>query len=217
MPLSKASCIDTMLIDQNYQVASKTFTSSLDKRKGFKFSKKERISTWELIEGVKNASALCQSWFGYCKIDRRMLRYEYQQKLLVRHKHLNVHKELAYFKEKPEVPADLLEIGQQLVLPTPATPATNAAGNADGIGNASGQKSKQDSKQGDLMSLGIGNGLPNGSAVQSPSTHHLNQSNSSADIVILGASNLPPGHPSHMHPQQQQQQAMHPYQQGHRK
>lgn len=214
MPLSKASCIDTMLIDQNYQVASKTFPSSLDKRKGFKFSKKERISTWELIEGVKNASALCQSWFGYCKIDRRMLRYEYQQKLLVRHKHLNVHKELAYFKEKPEVPADLLEIGQQLVLPTPTTPANGVGNNA----NASGQqcKSKQDSKQqGDLMSLGMGNGLANGSSVQSPSTHHLNQSNSSADIVILGASSLPPGHPSHMHSQQQQQQ-MHSYQQAHR-
>jgi hypothetical protein len=56
--------------------------------------------------------------------------------------------------------------------------------------------------------------MVNGSAVQSPSAHHLNQSNSSADIVILGTSSLPPGHPSHMH---SQQQPLHPYQQAHRK
>ncbi len=59
---------------------------------------KEKTSTWELIEGVKNASSLCLSWYGSSKIERKMLRYEYQQKLLIRHKHLNIHKELTYFK-----------------------------------------------------------------------------------------------------------------------
>lgn len=114
MPLSKTASVETFTIDQNFSVASKTLANSLDKRKGYKFAKKERVSTWELVEGVKNASALCASWFGLAKIERKILKHEYQQKLLVRHKHLNIHKDLAYFKEKPEVPQDLIEVGQQV-------------------------------------------------------------------------------------------------------
>jgi hypothetical protein len=36
MPLGKASCVDTMVVDQSCQVASKTFPSSLDRRRGFR-------------------------------------------------------------------------------------------------------------------------------------------------------------------------------------
>ena len=178
MPLNKTTFIDTMTVDQNFQIASKTFTSSLDKRKGYKFAKKERISTWDLIEGVKNASALCQSWFGLSKIERRMTRYDYQQKLLIRHKHLNMHKELTYFKEKPEVPSDLVEVGLQVVLPTPTTPSATTSKKEKQAANTAGN---------DIINLGI-NGMPNSSANQSsPSTHNLNQSNS-AEIVIIGKS-----------------------------
>jgi hypothetical protein len=49
---------------------------------------------------VKNASSLCMSWYGSSKLEKKSLRYEYQQKLLVRHKHMNMHKELSYFKVK---------------------------------------------------------------------------------------------------------------------
>ena len=98
MPLNRNACLDVMTVDPFATTATKTFPNSLDKRKGFKFLRKEKISTWELIEGVKNASSLCMSWYGSSKIERKMLRYEYQQKLLVRHRHLNIHKELTYFK-----------------------------------------------------------------------------------------------------------------------
>ena len=103
-----------------------------------------------------------------------MLRYEYQRKLLVRHRHLNAHKEWAYFKERPEVPADLFEIGLQVVLPMPSTPVANSNNN-----NGHPKKEKQTPSGNDMM---LTNGLPNGS----PSTHHLNQS---AEIVILGRNN----------------------------
>ena len=44
MPLSKSACLDVMTVDPNATVASKTFTNSIDKRKGFKFSKKVKYS-----------------------------------------------------------------------------------------------------------------------------------------------------------------------------
>jgi len=176
MPLSKTTCVDTFTIDQNFQVASKTLASSLDKRKGYKFAKKERVSTWELVEGVKNASALCSSWFGLAKIERKMLRYESQQKLLIRHKHLNMHKDLGYFKEKPEVPSDLIEVGQQAVLPTPTTPQAMINHSATAANGASTTKKEKT----DLLML-------NGGVNSSPGANQLNQSNhSNADIVIIG-------------------------------
>ena len=42
-----------------------------------------------------------------------MLRYEYQQKLLVRHSHGNVQKDSSYFKEMPEVPNDIIVVNEQ--------------------------------------------------------------------------------------------------------
>jgi len=219
MPLTKNTSIDIFTIDQNFQVASKTLATSLDKRKGYKFAKKERVSTWELVEGVKNASALCTSWFGVAKIERKMLRYEYQQKLLIRHKHLNMHRDLAYFKEKPDVPNDLIDVGQQIILPTPSTPQTqtNASmNNQSGVANGTSTTKKEKS---DLLLL---NG---GGTTTSPGGSQLNQSShSNADIVILGSTqstmpvmnlNSPIGHglaPQHMQ-QQHHQQIIHSQQQ----
>lgn len=205
MPLSKNAYIDIMTIDPSTTLASKTFANSLDKRKGYKFLKKERVSTWELIEGVKNASSLCFSWFGSTKIERKILRYEYQQKLLIRHKHLNIHKELTYFKEKPEVPSDLIEVGQQVILPAPCTPTASAAL----------KKDKQTPNNNNELNLSLQN--TNALNHSSSSTHnHLNNSNS-AEIVILGSTipninlnspNAMPNNPNavHQHPHQMNSQ-----------
>ncbi len=126
MPLNRNGCLDVMTVDPFATTATKTFPNSLDKRKGFKYLRKEKISTWELIEGVKNASSLCMSWYGSSKIERKMLRYEHQQKLLVRHKHLNIHKELTYFSEKSQLPNDIVEIGQQQIVIPPTQPSVTA-------------------------------------------------------------------------------------------
>jgi hypothetical protein len=109
LPLNKSSLLDVLTVESYSTTASKSHTSLQDKRRGFKFARKERISQWELIEGVKNASSVCLSWYGASKLERRsLLRYDYQQRLLVRHKHATVHKDLAYFKERPISKHDLL-------------------------------------------------------------------------------------------------------------
>ncbi len=126
MPLNKSACLDVLIVDHHIITASKSISNQHDKRRAFKFSRKEKINTWELIEGVKNASAICSSWYGLARIERRMLKYEYQQKLLVRHKHMNIHKELTYFKEKCDVPNDLIEVSEStlnaLTQPPPPSP-----------------------------------------------------------------------------------------------
>jgi hypothetical protein len=59
---------------------------------------KEKINNWELIEGVKNASAICLSWYSASKLERKMLRYEYQRKLLIKHTHMSLPKDYGFFK-----------------------------------------------------------------------------------------------------------------------
>lgn len=44
-----------------------------------------------------------------------MLKFEFQQKLLFRHRHINIHKDLNYLKEKYEAQNDLLELNEPLV------------------------------------------------------------------------------------------------------
>ena len=133
------------------------------------------MSTWELIEGVKNASSLCLTWYGPTKIERKMLRYEYQQKLLIRHRHLNIHKELSYFREKPEVPNDLIEIAQQLTVPTPPASLT--------------KKEVNKSSAGLHLNLSLNSnqmGLNDSVNLCSPSTVFPNTP-TSADVVIIGS------------------------------
>jgi len=78
MPLSRSVCssasLDVMTVDAYSASAFKAFSNATDKRRGYKFARKERVSTWELIEGVKNASSLCSPWYGTAKIERKMLR-----------------------------------------------------------------------------------------------------------------------------------------------
>ncbi|RNA31998.1 mediator of RNA polymerase II transcription subunit 12 [Brachionus plicatilis] len=118
LPLNRSSNLEIMTVESNCTTVSKTLANLLDKRRGFKFVRKEKVNTWELIEGVKNASALCLSWYGFSKLEKKMLRYEYQQRLLVRHKHMNIHKELSYLKEKPDVPNDLIELPEPVIVET---------------------------------------------------------------------------------------------------
>ena len=132
MPLNRNACLEVLTVDSITVTGPKAYASVLDKRRGYKFAKKERINAWELIEGVKNASSLCFSWYGGSKLEKKMLRYEYQQKLLARHNHMNIHKELTYFKEKPDVPpTDLIDAVEPYVpvevpLPPPPLPPASS-------------------------------------------------------------------------------------------
>ena len=191
MPLNRSACLDVLTVDAFATTTSKTISNFYDKRRSFKFARKEKISTWELIEGVKNASSLCLSWYGSTKLERKMLRYEYQQKLLLRHKHLNIHKELTYFKDKSDVPNDLMEASEPtitVVVPPPPPPAPVPM-------------IKKELKVVNPLSLTPNsNQIESGMKINSPST--LNPL--SADVILIG-SNAPP----HMMQQPGQSMPMH--------
>lgn len=188
MPLNRSACLDVLTVDSYATTTSKTISNFYDKRRAFKFARKEKISTWELIEGVKNASSLCLSWYGSTKLERKMLRYEYQQKLLMRHKHMNIHRELTYFKDKCEVPNDLMEASEPtitvVVPPPPPVPVASI---------------KKETKVNPLSLT------PGGNSMESMKTNSpLNQGPLSADVILIG-SNVPP----HMMQQSNQQMPMH--------
>ena len=173
LPLNRSSNLEIMTAESSCTTASKTLANLLDKRRAFKFVRKEKVNTWELIEGVKNASALCLSWFGFSKLEKKMLRYEYQQRLLVRHKHMNIHRELSYLKDKPDVPNDMIELPEPTIIETVKKEQKCTM-------NTSGLKQP-------VMNLSINSsGIMSGDQIKSHVNSPANISN--AEIVVLGSS-----------------------------
>ncbi|XP_068810802.1 mediator of RNA polymerase II transcription subunit 12-like protein isoform X13 [Struthio camelus] len=62
---------------------------SIDKKqaRGLQVSTKQKVSPWDLFEGHKNPAPLSWAWFGTVRVDRKVIKYEEQQHLLLYHMH----------------------------------------------------------------------------------------------------------------------------------
>ncbi|NWT84489.1 MD12L protein, partial [Lanius ludovicianus] len=64
---------------------------SIDKKQaranGLQVSTKQKVSPWDLFEGHKNPAPLSWAWFGTVHVDRKVMKYEEQQHLLLYHTH----------------------------------------------------------------------------------------------------------------------------------
>ncbi|XP_042676478.1 mediator of RNA polymerase II transcription subunit 12-like protein isoform X8 [Centrocercus urophasianus] len=62
---------------------------SIDKKqaRGLQVSTKQKVSPWDLFEGHKNPAPLSWAWFGTVRVDRKVIKYEEQQHLLLYHAH----------------------------------------------------------------------------------------------------------------------------------
>uniref|UniRef100_A0A803T5N5 Mediator complex subunit Med12 domain-containing protein n=1 Tax=Anolis carolinensis TaxID=28377 RepID=A0A803T5N5_ANOCA len=60
---------------------------SIDKKQGLQVSAKQKVSPWDLFEGNRNPVPLSWAWFGTVRIDRKVIKYEEQQHLLLYHMH----------------------------------------------------------------------------------------------------------------------------------
>lgn len=215
LPLTKGAALEVMSVE-TYATRHAHTASVQDKRRAYKFARKERISQWELIEGVKNASSVCLSWYGASKLERRsLLRYDYQQQLLVRHKHSSstMHKDLAYFKEHPVrqdlVPNDVSEVSESNVasaLAAVAVPLVKPS-------NAPTTSQTTTKTADDSMPVIIGSTpaapLPNSSNTTTTGSGSSNNNNNSDCMIIahMGPS-TPSGHhlpPPHQHQHHQLQ------------
>lgn len=50
-------------------------------------STKQKVSPWDLFEAHKNPAPLSWTWFGTVRVDRKVIKYEEQQHLLLHHTH----------------------------------------------------------------------------------------------------------------------------------
>uniref|UniRef100_A0A6I8P1J0 Mediator complex subunit 12 n=1 Tax=Ornithorhynchus anatinus TaxID=9258 RepID=A0A6I8P1J0_ORNAN len=90
---------------------------SIFKKEGLQVSTKQRISPWDLFEGLKPSAPLSWGWFGTVRVDRRVARGEEQQRLLLYHTHLRPRPRAYYLEPLPLPPED--EEPPQPALPEP--------------------------------------------------------------------------------------------------
>lgn len=73
---------------------------------GLQVSTKQKISPWDLFEGLKPSAPLSWGWFGTVRVDRRVARGEEQQRLLLYHTHLRPRPRAYYLEPLPLPPED---------------------------------------------------------------------------------------------------------------
>ncbi|XP_073215782.1 mediator of RNA polymerase II transcription subunit 12-like protein isoform X12 [Lepidochelys kempii] len=80
---------------------------SIDKKqaRGLQVSTKQKVSSWDLFEGHKNPAPLSWAWFGTVRVDRKVIKYEEQQHLLLYHTHPKP-KPRSYYLEPLSLPPE---------------------------------------------------------------------------------------------------------------
>jgi hypothetical protein len=122
-----------------------------------------------------------------------MLKFEFQQNLLFRHKHLNIQKDLNYLKEKYEVQNDLVELNEPII-PILCSPPTNSLLAHPNDQRASVSKLEMKNSliyaglSSHLQPQNIMNSLPSPSNINNSHSHQTSLNTSSEDIVLIGSS-----------------------------
>lgn len=71
-------------------------------------SDKQRVSSWDLLEGMKNPVPLSWTWFGAVRLERRPLACEDTHRLLKYHTH-NLQRPASHYLDPPPLPPEDLE------------------------------------------------------------------------------------------------------------
>uniref|UniRef100_A0AAR2L9N0 Mediator complex subunit Med12 domain-containing protein n=1 Tax=Pygocentrus nattereri TaxID=42514 RepID=A0AAR2L9N0_PYGNA len=74
-------------------------------KEGLQVSTKQKISPWDVFEGLKHSAPLSWGWFGTVRVDRKVTRFEEQQRLLLYHTHLKP-KPRSYYLEPLPLPPE---------------------------------------------------------------------------------------------------------------
>uniref|UniRef100_A0A671R9G6 Mediator of RNA polymerase II transcription subunit 12-like n=1 Tax=Sinocyclocheilus anshuiensis TaxID=1608454 RepID=A0A671R9G6_9TELE len=73
-------------------------------KEGLQVSTKQKISPWDVFEGLKYSAPLSWGWFGTVRVDRKVTKYEEQQRLLLYHTHIKPKQRSYYLDYKPHNP-----------------------------------------------------------------------------------------------------------------
>uniref|UniRef100_A0A8D2IZQ1 Mediator complex subunit 12 n=1 Tax=Varanus komodoensis TaxID=61221 RepID=A0A8D2IZQ1_VARKO len=123
---------------------------SIFKKEGLQVSTKQKISPWDLFEGLKHSAPLSWGWFGTVRVDRKVSRFEEQQRLLLYHTHLKPKPRSYYLEPLPLPPEEeepptpvALEPEKKVVEPAKVEKATTNTGSATAEPKKKANKSKK--------------------------------------------------------------------------
>uniref|UniRef100_A0A7N9ANR1 Mediator complex subunit 12 n=1 Tax=Mastacembelus armatus TaxID=205130 RepID=A0A7N9ANR1_9TELE len=74
-------------------------------KEGLQVSTKQKISPWDVFEGLKHSAPLFWSWFGTVRVDRKVTKFEEQQRFLLYHTHMKP-KPRSYYLEPLPLPPE---------------------------------------------------------------------------------------------------------------
>ncbi|KAH0624082.1 hypothetical protein JD844_007427 [Phrynosoma platyrhinos] len=109
---------------------------------GLQVSTKQKVSPWDLFEGNKNPAPLSWAWFGTVRIDRKIIKYEEQQHLLLYHMHSKP-KPRSYYLEPLPLPPEEEEEEEEPTTPGSQEPERKSAELSD-----QGKSSTDEEKKG---------------------------------------------------------------------
>ncbi|XP_021252420.1 mediator of RNA polymerase II transcription subunit 12-like protein isoform X7 [Numida meleagris] len=114
---------------------------SIDKKqaRGLQVSTKQKVSPWDLFEGHKNPAPLSWAWFGTVRVDRKVIKYEEQQHLLLYHAHPKPKPRSYYLEPLPLPPEEEEE--------EPTTPVSQEPERKSGELSDQGKQATDDEKK----------------------------------------------------------------------
>uniref|UniRef100_A0A8B9Q6H4 Mediator complex subunit 12L n=1 Tax=Apteryx owenii TaxID=8824 RepID=A0A8B9Q6H4_APTOW len=147
---------------------------SIDKKQGLQVSTKQKVSPWDLFEGHKNPAPLSWAWFGTVRVDRKVIKYEDQQHLLLYHTHPKP-KPRSYYLEPLPLPPE--EEEEEPTTPVSQEPERKSAELSDqGKHTTDDEKKTKGRKRKSKSSSRADNTLyrvpPNYSPISSQMMHH---------------------------------------------
>ncbi|MEQ2165562.1 hypothetical protein GOODEAATRI_018177, partial [Goodea atripinnis] len=83
----------------------RAYMNLVKKLRGLQVSTKQKISPWDVFEGLKHSAPLSWGWFGTVRVDRKIAKFEEQQRFLLYHTHLKP-KPRSYYLEPLPLPPE---------------------------------------------------------------------------------------------------------------
>uniref|UniRef100_A0A3P8YKQ4 Mediator complex subunit Med12 domain-containing protein n=1 Tax=Esox lucius TaxID=8010 RepID=A0A3P8YKQ4_ESOLU len=91
-------------------------------KEGLQVSTKQKISPWDVFEGLKHSAPLSWGWFGTVRVDRKVTKFEEQQRFLLYHTHLKPKPRSYYLEPLPLPPEE-----EEPPIPVPQEPEKKMA------------------------------------------------------------------------------------------
>ncbi|KAG9351320.1 hypothetical protein JZ751_022567 [Albula glossodonta] len=163
-------------------------------KEGLQVSTKQKISPWDVFEGLKHSAPLSWGWFGTVRVDRKVTKFEEHQRLLLYHTHLKP-KPHSYYLEPLPLPPEEEELPMPVV-PEPEKKMPEAAEPKKSTSAISAEATKKKpNKKKRNQGMPYGTGM--GSEMHSQPGHPFNRIGYSQQPMGMYAQNqlLPAGGP----------------------